>query len=108
MPARITQDEDKLTIYLSGEIDHHSCIPIREQADAEIIKTHPKEVILDFKGVTFMDSSGIGLIMGRYKLASSYGALVTVTETSTYLKRVMRIAGLDSIVNIKQTACKEE
>ncbi|MBQ8338611.1 MAG: STAS domain-containing protein, partial [Oscillospiraceae bacterium] len=65
MPAKITQDEDKLTVYLSGELDHHSCIPIREQADAEIIKTNPKEVILDFKGVTFMDSSGIGLIMGR-------------------------------------------
>ena len=48
-----------------------------------------------------MDSSGIGLIMGRYKLASSYGALVTVTEASSYLKRVMRLAGLDTIVNIK-------
>ncbi len=108
MPAKITQDEDKLTVYLSGEIDHHSCVQIREQADTEIMKIHPKEVVLDFKDVTFMDSSGIGLVMGRYRLASSYGAVVTITEASAYLKRVMRIAGLDSIVNIKQTASKEE
>ena len=108
MPAKITADGDKLTIFLSGEIDHHSSIEIREQIDAEILKTHPKEVVLNFKGVTFMDSSGIGLIMGRYRLASSYGGGVSITETSSYLKRVMRIAGLDSIVTIQQNSAKEE
>lgn len=104
MPVKLTADGDKLTLLLSGEIDHHSSKEIREEADACILKTHPKEIILDFKNVTFMDSSGIGLIMGRYRLASSYGASVTVTETSAYLKRVMRIAGIDSIVTIKQNS----
>ena len=99
--TNITADGDKLAVFLSGEIDHHSCIQIRQDVDAEILKTHPNEIVLDFGKVTFMDSSGIGLIMGRYKLASGYGAQVTVTEASGYLRRVMRLAGLDSIVNIK-------
>lgn len=99
--TNITADGDKLTVFLAGEIDHHGCIQIRQDIDTEILKTHPNEIILNFGKVTFMDSSGIGLIMGRYKLASSYGALVTVTEASSYLKRVMRLAGLDTIVNIK-------
>ena len=99
--TKITADGDKLTVFLDGEIDHHGCIQIRQDIDAEILKTHPNEIVLDFGKVTFMDSSGIGLIMGRYKLASSYGALVTVTEASSYLKRVMRLAGLDTIVKIK-------
>jgi len=99
--TNITAIGDKLTVFLAGEIDHHGCIQIRQQVDAEILKTHPREIVLDFGKVTFMDSSGIGLIMGRYKLASSYGAHVTVTETSSYLKRVMRLAGLDTIVSIK-------
>ena len=99
--TNITADGDKLTVFLAGEIDHHGCIQIRQEVDAEILKKHPNEIILNFGKVTFMDSSGIGLIMGRYKLASSYGALVTVTEASSYLKRVMRLAGLDTIVNIK-------
>lgn len=99
--TNITAIGDKLTVFLAGEIDHHGCIQIRQQVDAEILKTHPREIVLDFGKVTFMDSSGIGLIMGRYKLASSYGAQVTVTEASSYLKRVMRLAGLDTIVSIK-------
>lgn len=100
MSAKFTADGDKLTVFLSGEIDHHSSKEIRALTDDEILKTHPNEVVLNFKGVTFMDSSGIGLIMGRYSLVNSYGGRVTVSETSAYLKKVMRIAGLDSIVTI--------
>lgn len=108
MPLTLSHSGDKLTLFLSGEIDHHTSKQIREEADAEILKTHPNEVILDFKSVTFMDSSGIGLIMGRYRLASSYGASVKVTEASSYLRRVMRIAGIDTIAQITQSNDKEK
>ena len=100
--TNITAIGDKLTVFLAGEIDHHGCIQIRQQVDAEILKTHPREIVLDFGKVTFMDSSGIGLIMGRYKLASSYGAQVTVTEASSYLKRVMRLAGLERLAKLEK------
>jgi len=108
MPVTLNLQEDKLTIFLSGEIDHHSAKGIRQQADSEIIRTHPKEIVLNFKAVTFMDSSGIGLIMGRYKLASSYGASVLIEDASSYLRRVMRLAGLDSIVTITQSDGKDK
>ena len=108
MSAKLVCENDTLTVFLSGEIDHHSSKEIREQTDSHILETRPKEIILDFKDVTFMDSSGIGLIMGRYKLASSYGGKICVVETSAYLKRVMRLAGIDTLVNMQETRKKEE
>lgn len=98
MPVNISQSTDKIFIYLSGEIDHHGAKQIREETDAKILLSKPKEVILNFKDVSFMDSSGIGLIMGRYRLANSYGGKVFVDEASNYLKRVMKLAGIDAIV----------
>ena len=106
MAAKIEVCEDKLIIILSGEIDHHSAAQIRQEADERIGQLHPKEVELNFKDVSFMDSSGIGLIMGRYRLASSLGGRVCISNVSAYLRRVMRLAGIDSIIEIKDT--KEE
>ncbi len=101
MAAKIEVCEDRLIIFLSGEIDHHSAALIRAEADARITQMHPKEVELNFKDVSFMDSSGIGLIMGRYRLASSFGGRVCISNVSAYLRRVMRLAGIDSIIEIK-------
>ena len=108
MSAQLVCENEILTVFLSGEIDHHTSKEIREQTDKVILETHPKEIILNFKDVSFMDSSGIGLIMGRYKLSSSYGAKITVADTSMYLKRVMRLAGIDTLVNMQDQAKKEE
>lgn len=69
MSVEIKTDEDVVTSFLSGEIDHHVALPIREKTDAAIISAHPKRVVLDFSGVTFMDSSGIGLVMGDTRYA---------------------------------------
>ncbi len=103
MTFNILNDEDKLTIFIEGEIDHHNCKQIRESADLKIIELKPKNIYLNFKGVSFMDSSGIGLIMGRFKTASSYGGSVFVADASSYIKRVMRLAGLDKIVTFCDT-----
>ena len=54
-----------MTVFLDGEIDHHTAAPIRKQIDGEIDRLKPKLLVLDFGGVTFMDSSGVGLVMGR-------------------------------------------
>ena len=103
MAAKIEVCEDKLIILLSGEIDHHSSKQIREEVDMKITHLRPKQIELNFKDVSFMDSSGIGLIMGRYRLASSYGAVICISNVSAYLKRVMRLAGIDSLIEIKET-----
>ena len=64
---------DKLLIMrITEEIDHHTASKIRSRADFEIEKTMPSKVIFDFSEVTFMDSSGIGMVIGRYKLISTF------------------------------------
>ena len=66
---------------LSGEIDHHNAKDLRSQLDKYIISTQPRELVMDFKNITFMDSSGIGLIMGRTKLMGECGELRCVRRS---------------------------
>ena len=101
MNANIDIQNDALIVFLSGEIDHHSAREIREDIDLKIASSKPQAVELNFKDVSFMDSSGIGLIMGRYRLVSAYGGKIVISNVSSYLRRVMRLAGIDSIVEMK-------
>ena len=57
----------------------------------------PEILVLDFKDVTFMDSSGIGLVMGRYKLMQSMDGELRIQNVSSHMKKVMRLAGLDKL-----------
>lgn len=67
----VYQNEDKLLkIKLTEEIDHHLAEKVRRRADYEIQRYMPKKVVFDFSYVNFMDSAGIGLIIGRYKLVN--------------------------------------
>ena len=99
------QDE---TLYcrLEGEIDHHTALSIRLHTDEKIEICRPKTLILDFSDVTFMDSSGIGLVMGRYKILSELGGDLEVTGLSSNSYKVMRLAGLDRIAVIKKGGTK--
>lgn len=97
MPVRVYLSEDTMTAYLLGEIDHHTAREIREEIDDTATRSHPKELVLDFKDVTFMDSSGIGLIMGRYALMQELGGELHVTGQSAHIKKVMKLAGLDRL-----------
>lgn len=101
MPVIIETEENTVIARLSGEVDHHSAKTIREDIDLAIDKHHPKQLILDFDGVTFMDSSGIGLVMGRYKIVKPYGGCVIIENTGSQIKKVMRLAGLDRLAVIK-------
>ncbi len=101
MPVRIKQDNHAITAYLVGEIDHHSAKRMREEIDHAIESACPSLLILDFTQVTFMDSSGIGLVMGRYKtLTLSGGQSMEVRGVSSQTARVMKLAGLDRLAKI--------
>ncbi len=102
MSVKIEFENETLNCRLCGEIDHHTTLPIRLDIDDRIENCRPKTVILDFSDVTFMDSSGIGLVMGRYKLLSEFGGELEVTGLSNNSYKVMRLAGLDRIANIKK------
>lgn len=105
MSAKIEYGKKEIKVYLDGEIDHHSACLIRVSIDEAIIQKRPRLLIMDFGGVTFMDSSGIGLVMGRYKLMKSVSGRIRVENLSPMAYKVMRLAGLESLGEIKQ---KEE
>ncbi|MCL2054458.1 MAG: anti-sigma factor antagonist [Oscillospiraceae bacterium] len=100
MPVMIDNAENTVTARITGEIDHHNAAELRGGIDLAIKLHQPEKIILDFGGVTFMDSSGIGLVMGRHKAAASYGGKLTVTNTSPDIKKVMRLAGLERLADI--------
>lgn len=96
MAVTIEIHPNMMIAYLSGEIDHHSIKDIREQIDAAAQQSYPQCLYLDFGGVTFMDSSGIGLVMGRYKLMADLGGELKAVNTKSW-KPVMKMAGLDKL-----------
>lgn len=101
MSVTITSSPDTVAAYLSGEIDHHTAGLIRADIDGCINRQIPRNIILDFSGVTFTDSSGIGLVLGRYKLMSEIGGAVSVTGLDGKIYKVMCLAGLDKLVSLK-------
>lgn len=97
------ESSGKLIIaYLYGEIDHHTAIGIRDKIDNAISYIKPELLIIDFKNVTFMDSSGIGLVMGRYRLIQSFKAELEIRNVTSQTKKLMELAGLGTIATIKE------
>lgn len=101
MPVKVYVADEILTAYLIGEIDHHSAKEIREEIDGAAARSRPKEMILDFREVTFMDSSGIGLVMGRYAVMQELGGVLRAVNMSGHIKKVMKLAGLDRLAVIE-------
>lgn len=93
-------DKNKNTLIAKfyGDIDHHSCNSIREILDAEIEKKEPESLILDLKNVDFMDSSGIGVIMGRYKKVSEYNGKVYFRDITKRIDKLIKLSGLLQII----------
>lgn len=101
MAIKISSTPVRLTVALSGEIDHHNAAALRLEADEAIQSTLASNIRLDFADVTFMDSSGIGFVLGRYRTAESFGANVEVVNLSTRLYSMMKLAGLEKLVTLK-------
>lgn len=97
MSASISFSDGVMTVALSGEIDHHSAVYLRESIDSAAERQCPKELMLDFSRVGFMDSSGIGLIMGRYRLIKEMGGSLVILGASANIKRVIKLAGLERL-----------
>ena len=93
--------EDVLTIRLGGEIDHHSAVGIRQALDEEIARLRPQKTVLDLSGIEFMDSSGLGLIMGRYALMQKIGGTLTVKNPNERLIKIFELAGLGRMIRIE-------
>ena len=99
--AIIKRQGREISVSLLCEIDHHTAKIVREAVDAEISRGETERLVLDFSGVSFMDSSGIGLILGRAERAAEAGAELTVTGLSHTLLRLVRMSGIEKHGNIK-------
>ena len=95
----IYQKKDKRLIFeISEDIDECVVQKIRRRLDNEIERYMPKEVIFDFNKVSFMDSAGIGLLIGRYKLADMLGGKVEVTNLTTPVRKIFEMSGVLKII----------
>lgn len=86
-----------VTAKLSGEIDHHIAPQIRGEIDARCESCRPSRLVLDFSKVGFMDSSGIGLVMGRYRMISLIGGRLEVVNVPQNLRKIFVLSGLGSL-----------
>lgn len=100
MKVTYNEKDKLLTLKLTEEIDHHSSEKIRTRADFEIQKYIPKTLVIDFTNVNFMDSAGIGMVLGRYKMSSMFGGKMFMKNVSPNVKKVFEMAGVTRIIPI--------
>lgn len=103
MNLRIELKGGAMTASMRGELDHHTAGEMREQIDSTAKKVRPQKLILDFKEVPFMDSSGIGLILGRVRTAALWGGHVTVRGLSPQLKNMAELSGVSALAVLEDT-----
>lgn len=97
MQIEFKMTDDILIADLDGELDHHTSAVIREEIDKTVDAFHSKHLIFNFEKVTFMDSSGIGVIMGRYNKISLLGGRLVITGCNEYIDRILDMAGIYTI-----------
>ncbi|MCC8045321.1 MAG: anti-sigma factor antagonist [Clostridiales bacterium] len=89
-----------LCIHLPAEIDHHIANALCAEADRLIQQKHIRCVLFDFSDTTFMDSSGIGMLIGRYKLTRFMGGVIMAVNVGPRMNRILTMAGIDKIMDI--------
>ena len=103
MNIEFSNEKDALIMKIDGEIDHRYAISIRNEADRKIVTYPDKRLIMDLSGVTFVDSSVIGVIIGRYKLVKSFGGSVLIVASDKAVVRLLDMAGIRKIIPIYYT-----
>lgn len=91
-----------LSVWISGDIDHHAAAPLRQKVDAEIYFYRPKTVLLGFRDVDFMDSAGLGFFMGRWQLCRTLGASFRLVDPPPRVMRILTLSGLDRHLPIER------
>ena len=99
----IYQKADKqLIVEITEEIDHHVAEKIRRKVDDEITRHMPRKTIFDFSRVTFMDSAGIGMLIGRYKMMKLIGGSLEIVNLSNTLKKLLEMSGINKIIPMEE------
>ena len=94
----VSYESGVLLIKVSGEIDHHSAKPLRESIDRELFYYRAATVILDLSAISFMDSAGLGLILGRYNRVRELDGTLRLLNPTKEIQRLMELAGADRLI----------
>jgi stage II sporulation protein AA (anti-sigma F factor antagonist) len=94
-------DDSILEIKLTGEIDHHSAVNVRSEIDGLIFDLRPQKVVLDLSEISFMDSSGLGLIMRRYALIKDFGGTLSLRAPTVAVMKILSLAGMERVIKIE-------
>ncbi|HLR08179.1 MAG TPA: anti-sigma F factor antagonist [Bacillota bacterium] len=100
--AHFVVKEDVLIVRLSGELDHHESERLRHEWKEKMYRTGVKHCILNLESVTFMDSSGLGVVLGRYKEVLQLGGEMVVCSISPSIERLFDMSGLFKIVRLEE------
>ena len=103
MEKNYTLQNDLMIYNIPAELDHHVAREMRIEVDDILMKKQVDYIIFDFEYVNFMDSSGIGVIIGRYKKIASHGGRVSVINMNSRLKKLFNLSGMNKIINIYDT-----
>ncbi len=102
MSVEIRSGKETVTAYLSGELDHHTARVMREAIDNAVELNMPSKLVLDFEKISFMDSSGIGLVMGRYRNLAKTGGQLYIKGMSPQIYKVMKLAGIERLAVLEE------
>ena len=100
-------ENGRLTVALTGEIDHHSAKALREEIDRAIFYHRPKILTLSLSEVSFMDSSGLGLILGRLTRIKELGGELVIADPNLQVLKILRLAGLEKKIRIEKSERKK-
>lgn len=100
MPVSFQKQRRKLIAVLQGDLDHHGAEEMRKEIDRRLQADKPAALRLDFRQVTFMDSSGVGLVMGRYRLLRTWGGKLELCGMSGSVQRIMQLSGIEKIAAV--------
>lgn len=100
MNVKFERENKKLIFEMTEEIDQHKTEELRRKLDYEIQRYMPRKVVFDFDKVAFMDSAGIGLVLGRYKMMKMLGGSVEMENVTTQLKKIFDMSGVSKIIKI--------
>jgi len=100
--CRAEYDEGILILRLSGDIDHHTAKKMREEIDTNLYLYRASTVIIDLSEIDFMDSSGLGLILGRHAKIKDLGGRMIISDPSPRVERILNLAGTEKIIKIKR------
>jgi stage II sporulation protein AA (anti-sigma F factor antagonist) len=100
MPIESQVVDGILVARMRGELDHHAVEPMRDELEQRLQDTNYRGLIMSFRAIDFMDSSALGLILGRYRTLSLQGGKMALCEVSPALKRIFELSGLLKILNL--------